>query len=237
MKAPLASFDPSNARTIRELVYETLREAIFEGELRDGDRLIEKKLADRLHVSRTSVREAMRKLETEGLIQYLPRRGVVVRGITPEAAIEIYAIREALEVAVIPFVIQNITAEEIGLLRQLVTEMGRLTVQGDAGELFGVARHFNDILVKSSRMPQLIKLIDTYQEYQSTFRRVTLSKESRKPFALQEHAAILQAIEEGDVARAEQVMRQHLRAAREEYLRVFEAGVIRVTQEPQEARA
>lgn len=218
MTAPMASFDLANARTIRELVYETLRQAIFDGELEDGDRLIEKELAQRLGVSRTPVREAIRKLESEGLIEYLPRKGVLVRGITPEMAVEIYAIREALEVAAIPFVIQNITAEETSELHGLLAEMKRLTGEGSIDELLGVAKQFNDTLIGSSRMPHLIKLIDTYQEYQTTFRRVTLSKEVRKPSALQEHEAILQAVDAKDVARAEQLMRAHLRAAREEYL-------------------
>ncbi|MEA4883752.1 MAG: GntR family transcriptional regulator [Clostridia bacterium] len=226
----MASFDPSNARTIRELVHETLRQAIFQGELKDGDRLIEKELAEKLRVSRTPIREAMRKLETEGLIEYQPRRSVVVLGITPKAAIEVFAIREALEVAVIPFVIQNITEEEMGTLYQLVAEMRRLTDEGDIAELLGVARQFNDTLFRSSRMPQLIRLIDTYQEYQAAFRGVTLSEESRKLSALREHVAILAAVEKKDVALAEQLMRQHLTAAREEYLRALEVRAGRVTQ-------
>ncbi|MGI6130706.1 MAG: GntR family transcriptional regulator [Bacillota bacterium] len=223
MKATLASFDLANAKTIRELVYETLRQAIFDGELRDGDRLVEKELAERLGVSRTPVREAIRKLETEGLVECLPRKGVLVRGITPEAAVEIYAVREALEAAIIPFVIQNITSEEKARLYQLVDEMRRLTEERNGGELFEVVQQFNETLVRASRMPHMIKLIDTYQEYQATFRRVTLSMQIRKPTALQEHRAILEAIDEGDAERAERLTRQHLRAARDQYLGVCEA--------------
>lgn len=221
MAAPIESFDLNNARTIRELVYETLRKAIFEGELKDGDRLVEKELAQRLGVSRTPIREAVRKLDSDGLVEYVPRKGVVVRGITHEMAAEIYAIREALEVAAIPFVVQNITAEEMAELDNLLEEMRRLTDSGSVDELLKVARQFNDTLIGSSRMPHLTKLIDTYQEYQSALRRVTLSRELRKPSALQEHEAILQAIHDRDAARAEEKMRQHLRAAREEYLAVF----------------
>lgn len=221
MTAPIASFDPANAKTIRELVYDTLRQAIFEGELKDGDRLIEKELAQRLGVSRTPVREAIRKLESDGLIEYSPRKGVVVRGITSEMAAEIYAIREALEVAAIPFVVQSITAEELAELYSLLAEMKSLTEAGSVDELLKVARRFNDTLIGCSRMPHLIKLIDTYQDYQHAFRRVTLSRELRKPSALHEHEEILKAIDEKDTARAEQLMRQHLRAAREEYLTAF----------------
>jgi len=221
MAAPIESFDLNNARTIRELVYETLKKAIFEGEFKDGDRLVEKELAQRLGISRTPIREAIRKLDSDGLVEYVPRKGVVVRGITHEMAAEIYAIREALEVAAIPFVIQNITEEEMTELYALLEEMMRLTDSGSVDELLKVVRRFNDTLIASSRMSHLTKLIDTYQEYQSTFRRVTLSREFRKPSALQEHAAILQAIRDRDAERAQELMRRHLKAAREEYLAAF----------------
>ena len=73
----------------------------------------------------------------------------------------------------------------------------------------------------------MIKLIDTYQEYQATFRRVTLSKQIRKPTALQEHQAILKAIDEEDAERAERLTREHLRAARDQYLCVFQARSVK----------
>ena len=126
MTSPIASFNPADALTIRELVYNTLKQAIFEGELKDGDRLVEKELSLRLGVSRTPVREALRQLESDGLIEYVPRKVVVVRGITQEMAAEIFAIREALEVAAIPFIVQRITLEEIEELLQADRRIRRL---------------------------------------------------------------------------------------------------------------
>lgn len=108
----IESFNPSQARTIREMVYEAIKKAIFEEELKHGDRLVEKELAERMRVSRTPVREAIRKLEMEGLVKHIPRKGVVVQGITLDDVIEIFAIREALEVAAVSFIIDNITDQE-----------------------------------------------------------------------------------------------------------------------------
>ncbi|KKM09771.1 hypothetical protein SY88_16335 [Clostridiales bacterium PH28_bin88] len=219
MSTPIASFNPANARTIRQMVYETLREAIFERELKTGDRLVEKELAEMLKVSRTPVREAMRQLEMEGLIEHLPRKGVVVRGLTPEDVMEIYAIREALEVATIPFIVQNITAEDMQKLHQLIAKMRRMMDEQDTGELLRISQQYNEMLIRASKMPRLMNLINTYQEYLAKFRTVTMSKPPRRFDALREHEEILQAIEQKDVRRAEELVRQHLRAAREEYLK------------------
>ncbi|OQB48391.1 MAG: HTH-type transcriptional regulator McbR [Firmicutes bacterium ADurb.Bin153] len=218
MTSPIASFNPADALTIRELVYNTLKQAIFEGELKDGDRLVEKELSLRLGVSRTPVREALRQLESDGLIEYVPRKVVVVRGITQEMAAEIFAIREALEVAAIPFIVQRITPEEIEELYKLIEESEGLMEGSSVTEFLSVAKRFNDTLIQASRMPHIIKLVETYQGYQHAFRRVTLSKTLRKPSALQEHKAILKAVEARDAELAEKLMRQHLKAAREEYL-------------------
>lgn len=206
------------------MVYETLRQAIFEGELKDGDRLVEKDLSERLGISRTPIREAIRKLEMEGLVQHLPRKGVVVRGITPEDVMEIYAIREALEVAIIPFVIRNITAREKQSLRQLLIKMRGLLDEEETGELFRISQQFNETLIRSSKMPRMISLINTYKKYLAGLRKVTMSRRPRKFNALREHEAILQAIEQMDVRAAEKLVRQHLRAAREEYWKNFMLG-------------
>lgn len=219
MSSPMASFNPANARTIREMVYETLKEAIFQGELKNGDRLVEQELAERLGVSRTPIREALRKLEMEGLIEHLPRKGVVVRGITPADVNEIYTIREALETAAISSIIQNITAEEKHKLFRLVTRMKELVDEDDTGELLRVSQQFNDLLLRSSKMPRLIKLINTYQEYLAKFREVTMANKPRQFSALQEHEEILRAVDEQNESRAKELVRQHLEKARQEYLK------------------
>jgi len=156
----LESFNVSNLKPIRDMIYDSIRQAIFEGELKAGDRLVEKELAEKMKVSRTPIREALRKLEAEGLIRHVPRKGVVVKDFTKEEIIEIYSIRQALEALAITYTIKNITKEEIKKLKDIINKMRELTDKDDTINLFKTSQEFNDILLGSCKMPRLIKLIN-----------------------------------------------------------------------------
>ena len=84
-------------KPIREKVFLSLREAILKGYLKSGERLVEKELAEKMGVSRTPIREALRKLDLEGLVLYTPRKGVIVAGVSAKDALEIYPVRAVLE--------------------------------------------------------------------------------------------------------------------------------------------
>ncbi|HHW01406.1 MAG TPA: GntR family transcriptional regulator [Thermoanaerobacterales bacterium] len=221
MKSALESFNVSSIKPIRDLIFESIRKAIFDGELKPGDRLVEKELAEKMQVSRTPIREALRKLETEGLIKHVPRKGVVVKGFTPDDIIEIYSIRQALEALAITYTVKNITEAEIKKLKALLERMSELTEEDDTTNLFNTSQEFNEILIRSCRMPRLIKLINTYQEYLERFRVVTMGKKERKLSALKDHREILQAVIDRDAARAKQMVENHLQGALEAYLKTF----------------
>ena len=96
-------FTPSvESKPIREIAYETLKHAIITGQIPAGARIVETEYADKLHISRTPLREALRKLERDGLVEYVLRRGVVVRAFTIADVEEIYTIRNALEMLTLP---------------------------------------------------------------------------------------------------------------------------------------
>ncbi|MCR4430311.1 MAG: GntR family transcriptional regulator [Tepidanaerobacteraceae bacterium] len=218
MGGALESFNVSNIKPIREMIYESMRQAIFDGELKPGDRLVEKDLAEKMRVSRTPIREALRKLETEGLIKHVPRKGVVVKGFSPEDIIEIYSIRQALEALAITYTVKNITEKEIKKLKALIEEMASLTEEDETEDLFNTSQEFNDILMRSCKMPRLIGLISTYREYLQRFRTVTMSRKERKMSALKDHREILQAVIDRDAARAKRLVEEHLQKALESYL-------------------
>ncbi|NLZ54688.1 MAG: GntR family transcriptional regulator [Thermoanaerobacteraceae bacterium] len=225
MKSILDSFNVSRIKPIRDLIYESLRQAIFEGELKAGDRLVEKDLAEKMNVSRTPIREALRKLETEGLVKHLPRKGVVVRGFKREDVIEIYSIRKALEISAITYTVENITDDEINKLKEKIEIMEILTYKEDTVSLFNVSQEFNDILIRACRMPRLINLINTYLEYLEQFRRVTMKKKKRRLKALEEHKQILQAVIDKDVEKAKNLVEIHLQGALNAYLQTFTEDV------------
>ncbi|MGB9813216.1 MAG: GntR family transcriptional regulator [Thermovenabulum sp.] len=211
----------SNLKPIRELIYEYIRKKIFTGELKEGERLVEKDLAEKLKVSRTPVREALRKLETEGLVVHLPRKGVVVKGFSKEDVIEIYSIRKALEALAITFTVKNITQSEIEKLKKLNEKMKKAAEKDDTEKLFELLREFNKVLIESCRMPRLINLISTYREYLERFRAITMSQKERKLSALKEHDEIIDAIINRDEKRAQELVQDHLQRALEAFLKNF----------------
>lgn len=205
--------DISNIKPIRDIVYENLRKAIMDGKLQSGERIVEKDYADRMNISRTPVREALRKLEIEGLVQYIPRKGVVVNGFTKEDVIEIYTIRKALEGLAMRQVVEEITDEELAKLEKLVDDMEAADKAGDKEKVFTTCKEFNELLLNISRMPRLKGMVNMLQEYLERFRRITMSKSSRRSSAIKEHRAIFQAIKEKDAQKAEALVWEHLDAS------------------------
>ena len=135
-------------KPIREIAYETLKHAIITGEISAGVRIVETEYANKLHISRTPLREALRKLERDGLVEYVIRRGVVVRAFTIEDVEEIYTIRNALEMITLPAIIKNVTVKDIQSMREKLREMDRLMEEGNIKELSracpGVSRSANN---------------------------------------------------------------------------------------------
>ena len=144
------------SRPIREIAYEVLKHAIITGEIPAGTRIVETDYADRMHISRTPLREALRKLERDGLVEYVLRRGVVVRAFTIADVNEIYTIRNSLEMLVLPHIIENATPGDIAELRQMLAELDVLDAAGDIEKLSPAARAFHSRLASispSSRPP------------------------------------------------------------------------------------
>ena len=107
------------SKPIREIAYETLKHAIITGEIPAGSRIVETDYAERMHISRTPLREALRKLEQDGLVEYVMRRGVIVRAFTMEDVMEIYTIRNSLEMLTLPAIIQKATPQDLAELRAM----------------------------------------------------------------------------------------------------------------------
>ena len=136
---------PEQNKPIRESTYETLKQAIILGEIPAGSRLIETAYAESMHISRTPLREAFRKLELDGLVEYVARRGVVVSAFTIGDIEEIFTIRNALMMLIVPSIIANITEDDLTKLliqRKLRQRRGRglLLQRGQAQQRLRQAR-------------------------------------------------------------------------------------------------
>ena len=155
------TFQPMmESRPIREIAYEVLKKAIITGEIPAGERIVETDYADRLHISRTPLREALRKLERDGLVEYVMRRGVVVRAFTIDDVREIYTIRNALEMLTLPAIVENATAEDIASLREKLAEMDKLQEKDDVEGLSPLAREFHWQLTSICGQKRILRVIE-----------------------------------------------------------------------------
>ena len=130
---------------LREVVCETLREAIVDGVLKPGERLMEIQLAEELGVSRTPVREAIRKLELEGFVVMIPRRGTYVADMSIKDINEVYEVRTALDVLAAGLAAERITEEELEQMERLLVQIGEYIEQGDMDKIVEVDSQFHDI--------------------------------------------------------------------------------------------
>lgn len=204
-----------SVKPIRDVVYEYLRTAIINGLIKPGERLVEKEYAEKFNISRTPVREALRKLEIEGLVENIPRKGDIVKGIDLTDMLEIFAIRQALEPLVVKTAMENITPEDIIKLQKTVEEMTCSAHRDDTGAVLKAFQDFHDILINVSNMPRLSAIISQLKDYLGRFRTISLSDPTRRTQAINEHNEILQAIIAKDKGTAEQLIASHLSSARQ----------------------
>lgn len=201
------------AQPIREVVYQQLKDAVMAGVFKAGERLLEHDIAERLQVSRTPVREALRRLESEGLLEALPKQGLVVKSYTDDEIREIYMIREALECLAAEFASINATEEEIVMLEKYVEEMDKLDDDASAEEAMGAHRRFSEAYNRASHMPTLVRLIESLKEQVTRFRGVSLSGAERRFTAREEHRELLDALKQRDPERASALTHIHIRGA------------------------
>ena len=205
----------AESKPIREIAYETLKHAIITGEIPAGARIVETEYAERMHISRTPLREALRKLERDGLVEYVMRRGVVVRAFTVADVMEIYTIRNALEMLTLPAIIENATEEDIADLRERLRQMDECHRRGEIQKLSPRAREFHDRMTRICGMKRVLRVIESQDEYIRRFSAVSIAKENRRNAAHAEHYMLVDYIEQRDLESFEKLMRKHIERSKE----------------------
>ena len=197
-------------RLLREEVYRNLRERILQGILPPGTRLVEASLAHQLGTSRTPVREALHRLEQEGLVRPAGRRGVVVVGLDLADIQEIMGLREVLESHAAGLAAVRITERELGILERALRHAERAIQEGDPHALLQWNTRFHDGIVAASGSRRLRDLINRLSEIILTYRKLT-QVPGLPDRSHQEHVAILEALRRRDREVAETLMRAHIR--------------------------
>lgn len=204
------------AAPLREQATSALRQAIVTFVLPPGCRLVERELIQRLGVSRTTVREAIRQLESEGLVKVIPQRGAVVAVLSAREAVDLYEARVGIEALVVRRFVERAPDAAITLLREAAEEFATVTERGgDIQEMLAAKDRFYDVLVRGAGSPPLQQLLATLQARVRQLRATSLSRSGRAESAAQELLCLVDAIAARDVAAAEHLCSVHVRAAAE----------------------
>lgn len=210
MRKKLNSIKLDNYKPLRELVFETLRKAIISGELKSGERLMEVQLAEELGVSRTPVREAIRKLELEGLVVMVPRKGAYVAGVSLKDVAEVFEIRASLEGLAASLAAERITEEEIEQLERLLVQIKACVDKQDIDKLIKRDEEFHDALYKAARNEKLVQIINNLREQIHRFRVTSLTNPNRVKELFEEHKRIVEALADRDTEMARQLTQEHI---------------------------
>jgi DNA-binding GntR family transcriptional regulator len=223
-----AVFDRAMLRTQSrgDLVFESLRDAIWDGRIGRGERVREEEIARNLGVSRTPVREALQRLQQRGLLVVGAGRGLVVNGLRHDQVIELYAMREILEGSSARFAAQHATEDEVAMLHRLQRELR--SVKNDARALVMLNRRFHQAIYHAAHNQYLMQTLGLMHDSFALLNHTTFRMPKRKE-SDDEHRKILAAIERRDPDQAELAARTHIRNAQRTR---FESGVMGVSDRP-----
>lgn len=208
---------------LRDVVFNTLRQAILKGELKPGERLMEIALAQKLGVSRTPIREAMRKLELEGLVVMIPRRGAQVANITEKDLNDVLEVRIALENMATEKACTRMTEEEMGKLWLAAKEFERLISDGNLVRLAEADVAFHEIIYRASDNKRLNQVLNNLREQMYRYRVEYLKEEETRNLLVKEHEELTRAIRARDVAKAQEISFQHLENQRKAIIKSIRA--------------
>jgi DNA-binding GntR family transcriptional regulator len=197
-----------------ERVYRRLRADILNGTLGPATRLVELQLASQFEVSRTPVREALTRLAAEGLVATDPARGVLVRGIDPAEAYDIYVIREVLEGLAARLAAEVVTSAQLSKLRVL-TELMQDAADNQRWEaVVQMNISFHEVLYSAADNQRLAVMGRSMEETVRRYSGLAFSSAERLAEVVREHVDIIRALEDGDPDRAEAIAREHMVRAR-----------------------
>jgi len=213
MRKPLKPVDLDNYKPLREVVFETLREAIIKGDLAPGERLMEVQVAEELGVSRTPVREAIRKLELDGLVIMVPRKGAYVADISMRDLSDVFEVRRALEGLAAELAADRATDEEIEELERMLVRISESIEENRVRDTVELDTQFHEMLYAASRNERLRGILSQLREQIHRFRLQSWTRPGRARVALEEHRGIVEAVAERNPELAKKRATEHIDSA------------------------
>ncbi len=195
---------------LRDVVFYTLRDAILKGEMAPGERLMEIHLANKLGVSRTPIREAIRMLEKEGLAVTIPRRGAQVAKMTEKDLEDVLEVRDALDGLAVENACSRMTEGDFERLRDAMREFKEATTSGDVRATVEADEVFHQVIYEAAHNPKLLSMIKDLKEQMYRYRYEYIKDNTVYPQLVEEHEKILEGLQKQDVTFVRDIMHTHL---------------------------
>ncbi len=204
---------------LRDVVFKTLRKAILTGELKPGERLMEIHLANRMGVSRTPIREAIRMLELEGLVTMIPRRGAEVSQITFKGLEDVLEVRGALDRLAIELACDRISPQQLSDLKDAMLHFEKSIKTKNEKKIAKADVEFHDIIVEAGGNEKLAQMVYNLSEQVYRYRYECLKDASLHEELIAEHRKMYESIEKKDKIRAAEAVRLHIEKQKESIIR------------------
>lgn len=215
MAGKLSKVNFNDYKPLRDVIFNTIREAIIVGELKPGERLMEVQLAEKMGVSRTPVREAIRKLELEGLVEMMPRKGAHVAEVSVKDIMDVLEVRASLDGLATSLAAARITDDEIKELKHVYAQFINYVEKENVSGTIKKDSEFHDVIYRASRNEKLIAISNNLREQVQRFRVIYLKGFGSPGDIIKEHADIIECITTKDTERAKKVAYEHIRKQEE----------------------
>ena len=207
--------DKSDNKSLTTVIFERIRDDILYGKYEKGQKIIEAKMADEFNVSRTPVREAIKQLELDDLVENIPNRGVVVKGISKQDIVDIFTIRLAIEGIAVEWSIERMDQQDMQKINEIYELMEFYTFKKDVQKFAELNTKFHEAIYKATKSRYLENVLKNYQVFMKVVRYKSLEKPGRLQGALDEHKLIVDALMKKDVEYAKMVVIDHVRHSKE----------------------
>ena len=206
-----------NLISIRERVYLHIKDLILDGEFKAGDRLVERELAERLNISRTPIREALFRLESQGFVKTVPRKGVIVADISEKEIIEVFTILSSLEVLAAKLAVQKLDDEMKNKFTGNIMKVQEF-LNNPAEDAAELRRELNHLLYSSAKNVKLYEMLSGLSDYIRAFAKIGHKNPGRAKQSMEEHLKIMEAIVNKEMEMAEYLTKIHIENSKKAYI-------------------
>ncbi|RJS61861.1 GntR family transcriptional regulator [Bacillus sp. PK3_68] len=212
------NWSEENLLSIRERAYLHLKDLILDGELKTGDRLVERELAEKLNISRTPIREALFRLESQGFVKTVPRKGVIVADISDKEIIEVFTILSSLEVLAAKLAVQKLDDETKQKFAHYIEEVETQLKDEKESDFSDLHTELNYLLYSSAKNAKLHEMLSSLTDYIRAFAKTGFKKSGRPRQSMEEHLNIMKAIINQEAEMAEYLTKIHIENSKKAYI-------------------